>query len=105
MKVDSMVRVPNEPGYLSDIENLWYESSSEDEDYDPKFDNEDYVEYGLDEDWLGDMEVEFNALGQWIGGVRKQSSIAGGENEAYDEDNEAICLVLLTLIRNVLEVS
>ncbi|XP_024164046.1 uncharacterized protein LOC112171035 [Rosa chinensis] len=84
--------VEQEADYETDDEDLLYENSSEDQDYVPRFDNEDYDEYGLDDDWLGDMDVEFNEVGQWIGGVGQGSSSAGVENEADvdDFDNETM---------------
>ncbi|XP_062021198.1 uncharacterized protein LOC133737709 [Rosa rugosa] len=84
--------VEQEADVVTDDDDLLYENSSEDKDYVPRFDNEDYDEYGLDDDWLGDMDVEFNEVGQWIGGVGQGSSSAGVENEADvdDFDNETM---------------
>lgn len=74
-------------------EGLWFENSSEDEDYAPEFDKDDYNDYGVDDDWLGGMEIEFNETGKWIGGGG-QGSKGGldghGSSASMDHDKDML---------------
>ncbi|KAK9911746.1 hypothetical protein M0R45_035638 [Rubus argutus] len=48
-----------------------------DEDYLPMFDGDDYDQYGIDDDWLGDMEGKFNESSEWIRAITQGSTGTG----------------------------
>lgn len=53
--------------YEEECEDSIDKSSSGDEDYTHVFDGDDYDQYGVDDDYLYDIDGEFNEAGEWIG--------------------------------------
>ncbi|XP_024164251.1 uncharacterized protein LOC112171277 [Rosa chinensis] len=63
---------------------------SADEDYRPHFEDDEYGDYGWDDDWLEDMEGEFDVFGESIGPSTQVKAAVGStvEEEFVVEDNE-----------------
>ncbi|KAK9929541.1 hypothetical protein M0R45_026636 [Rubus argutus] len=76
--------------YEETCEDSSDKSNSDDEDYTPVFDGDDYDQYGVDDDWLDDMDGEFNEAGEWIGADTGASIVASFfvDEDMQVEDNE-----------------
>lgn len=86
----SVTRGMHKQPYEQESEDLGDKRDLDDEDYFLVFDGDNYDQYGIHDDWLGDMEGKFNESGKWIGAITQGSTGAGffSKDDMLVEDNE-----------------